>query len=57
MLVLARRFRKIPNDSARFEDGLGVAESDPLDRALAYFEAIMLLQLHPRLRVCPESFV
>src|SRR5271168_4189041 len=49
ILVLARRFRKNRDHSARFEDGLGVAQSDPLDRALSYLEAIMLLQLHPHL--------
>src|SRR5271154_3138053 len=49
ILVLARRFRKHRDHSARFEDVLGVAQSDPLDRALSYLEAVMLLQLHPHL--------
>src|SRR5271168_1069946 len=34
ILVLARRFRKNRDHSAHFEDVLGVAQSDPLDRAL-----------------------
>ena len=49
ILVPARRFRKTRDNAARFEDVLGVAQSDPLDRALSDLEAIMLLQLHPHL--------
>jgi len=45
ILMLARRFRKNRGNLARFEDALGMAKSDPLDRALRDLDAIVLLQL------------
>jgi hypothetical protein len=50
MFVTARRFGKISGGPIRFEHPLGVAERDPLNRALIHFEAVVLPQLDPRLR-------
>ena len=45
LFVLARRFRKHRWTLARFEDGLGMAKDDPLDRAFCDPDAIVFLQL------------
>ena len=44
LLVLAWRRRKFYRGTAGFEHGLGMAQSDPLDRAFADREAVMLAQ-------------
>jgi len=49
LLVKTRRFRKIMRNPAGFEHRIGMAQSDPLDRALADLEAVVLPQLDPRL--------
>ncbi len=49
ILVPARRFRKNRGNLARHEDGLGMAKSDPLDRALRSLDSIVLLQLERHL--------
>jgi len=40
--------RKIFRRPAGFEQGLGMAKSDPLDRALADLKAVVLKQFEPR---------
>src|SRR5262249_10563085 len=49
-LAEARRFRKFNARATGFMHGLCVGEGDPLDRALADREAVVLLQLGARLR-------
>ena len=49
LLVKTRRLGKILRSLADFEHDLGMAQSNPLDRALADLEAVVLLQLDPRL--------
>jgi hypothetical protein len=55
LLVTTRRLRKILrrpagfDASTRAQQGLGMAKSDPLDRALADLKAVVLKQLEPRL--------
>jgi hypothetical protein len=49
ILVTTRRFWKSLRSPTGFEHVPGMAESDPLDRALAYLEAVVLLQLAPHL--------
>ena len=45
LLVPARRFRKCQRTrTAVFKNGLGMAQSDPLDRAFADLEAVMFAQ-------------
>src|SRR5574337_876435 len=49
-LANARRFRELQIPAAAFMHRLGVGERDPLARALADREAVMLVQLGARLR-------
>ena len=49
-LAKARRFRKLKIPTTAFIHRLGVGERDPLDRALADREAVVLLKLGARLR-------
>ncbi len=54
LLVTTRCFREILRSQAGFGhalgvQGLGMAQSDPLDRALADRKAVMLKQFEPRL--------
>src|SRR5271157_3445162 len=49
-LAKARRFRKLQIPTTAFVHRLGVGERDPLDRALADREAVVLLKLGARLR-------
>ena len=48
LLVATRRLRKILRRPAGFEQGLGMAKSDTLDRALADLNAVVLKQFEPR---------
>jgi hypothetical protein len=50
IFVLAGRLGKSRGNPGRFEDALGMAERDPLHRALAYLEAVVFPQFAPRLR-------
>ena len=45
--MLAGRFGKNAGNSARLEEGLGMAERDPLQRALAYLDAVVLSHFGP----------
>ena len=49
LLVKARRVRIILRSPVGFEQGLGVPQSDPLDRALADLNAVVLTHFEPRL--------
>jgi hypothetical protein len=44
LLVPTRRFRKFQRRAVGLENGLGMAQSGPLDRAFADLEAVMLAQ-------------
>lgn len=46
--VTTHRLGKILRNPAGFEHSLRMAQSDPLDRALADLKAVVLKQLHPR---------
>jgi hypothetical protein len=48
MLVTTRRFGKIEGRSTGLEHVPGVAQNDPLDRALSNHKAVVLLQFDSR---------
>jgi hypothetical protein len=49
ILVTTRRFGKNSRRPSGFKHSLGMSQHDPLDRALSDREAVVLLQLAPRL--------